>query len=204
MNANPNAMVSAKGRLFYICDEAPATIAGLPDQWMLVARDAFNGMLLWKRPVPDWGWKAWSAVETGGRFNLPLHIAAAAGRRRRPRVRDAGIQRAAVGPRRGHGRDRQDLRRHGVHRRDPVPRRSAGPDRSTTGRNRPTRSTISNSGSGGPRSAASADPPRRPAGEETGRGPGRRHRAKSSGQRTISPAWSRRPSPATFCTSPGC
>jgi outer membrane protein assembly factor BamB len=73
MNANPNAMVSAKGRLFYINDEAPATVAGMPDRWELVARDAFNGVLLWKRPVPDWGWKAWSTVETGGRFNLPLH-----------------------------------------------------------------------------------------------------------------------------------
>jgi outer membrane protein assembly factor BamB len=73
MNANPNAMVSAQGRLFYIADEAPATVAGLPGRWVLVGRDAFNGMLLWKRPVPDWGWQAWSAVETGGRFNLPLH-----------------------------------------------------------------------------------------------------------------------------------
>ena len=74
MNANPNALVSARGRIFYIVDEAPATVAGLPDQWVLVARDAFNGVLLWKRPVPDWGWKAWSADEEGGRFNLPLHI----------------------------------------------------------------------------------------------------------------------------------
>jgi outer membrane protein assembly factor BamB len=73
MNANPNAMVSAQGRLFYIVDEAPATVAGLPGRWMLVARDAFNGVLLWKRPVPDWGWRAWSSDETGGRFNLPLH-----------------------------------------------------------------------------------------------------------------------------------
>jgi outer membrane protein assembly factor BamB len=73
MNANPNAMVSARGRLFYIHDEAPATVAGMPDQWVLVARDAFNGVLLWKRPIAEWGWKAWSAVETGGRFNLPVH-----------------------------------------------------------------------------------------------------------------------------------
>jgi outer membrane protein assembly factor BamB len=57
-------MVSAKGRLFYISDEGPASIGGpLPDRWRLVARDAFNGVLLWKRPVPDWGWKAWSPSE---------------------------------------------------------------------------------------------------------------------------------------------
>ncbi|MGB2821511.1 MAG: PQQ-binding-like beta-propeller repeat protein, partial [Phycisphaerae bacterium] len=74
LNANPNAFVSAKGRIFYICDEAPATVTGLPDQWALVARDAFNGVLLWKRPVPEWGWKAWSLREAGGRFNLPVYI----------------------------------------------------------------------------------------------------------------------------------
>ena len=58
MNANPNAMVSAQGRIFYINDEATATVSGLPDKWVLIARDGFNGTLLWKRPVPDWGWKA--------------------------------------------------------------------------------------------------------------------------------------------------
>ena len=57
-------MVSARGRLFFIADEAPPSIGGrLPDQWRLVARDAFNGVLLWKRPVPDWGWQAWSPKE---------------------------------------------------------------------------------------------------------------------------------------------
>ncbi len=74
MNANPDALVSAGGRIFYISDLAPATVSGVPDRWMLVARDAFNGLLLWQRPVADWGWKAWSTVETGGRFNIPLHI----------------------------------------------------------------------------------------------------------------------------------
>lgn len=54
-------MVSAKGRLFYISDEAPASVGGpLPDKWRLVARDAFSGVVLWKQPVTDWGWKAWS------------------------------------------------------------------------------------------------------------------------------------------------
>jgi outer membrane protein assembly factor BamB len=57
-------MVSARGRVFYILDEGPASIGGpLPDRWQLVARDAFNGVLLWKRPVPDWGWQSWSPSE---------------------------------------------------------------------------------------------------------------------------------------------
>jgi len=54
-------MVTARGRLFYISDEAPVSVGGeIPDRWRLVARDAFSGALLWKRDVPDWGWQAWS------------------------------------------------------------------------------------------------------------------------------------------------
>jgi outer membrane protein assembly factor BamB len=57
-------MVSARGRLFYINDEGPISTGGpLPDKWRLVARDAFSGALLWKLPVPDWGWQAWSPRE---------------------------------------------------------------------------------------------------------------------------------------------
>ena len=47
-------MVSAAGRLFYIIDEAPIASILLPPQWTLVARDAFNGVVLWKRPIADW------------------------------------------------------------------------------------------------------------------------------------------------------
>ena len=69
-----NALVSARGRIFYMVDEAPPGIGGeIPDQWALAARDAFNGLLLWKRPVALWGWKAWSGTWKG-RFNLPNHV----------------------------------------------------------------------------------------------------------------------------------
>ena len=69
-----SAMVSSRGRLFYISDEAPACLDGsVPDQWFLVARDAFNGVLLWKRPIAEWGWSQWSA-EWKGRFNQPPHL----------------------------------------------------------------------------------------------------------------------------------
>ncbi len=55
------AMVSAQGRMFSIFDEGPTGIVDrrIPDKWTLIARDAFNGVVLWKRPIPDWGWKAW-------------------------------------------------------------------------------------------------------------------------------------------------
>jgi len=71
-----NALVSAGGRIFAIINEALPGIDGLPDRWVLVARDAFNGKLLWKRPIPKWGWSQWSGHSYGhGRWNLPTHIA---------------------------------------------------------------------------------------------------------------------------------
>ena len=45
-----SAMVSANGRLFYLCDETLTCVDGtVPDRWFLTARDAFSGVLLWKR-----------------------------------------------------------------------------------------------------------------------------------------------------------
>ena len=52
--ASMSAAVCSAGRLFYIVDEAPlASIRYLGD-WKLIARDAFNGTLLWKKPVGPW------------------------------------------------------------------------------------------------------------------------------------------------------
>jgi len=69
-------MVSAGGRLLSIANDAPMGVTGLPGQWRLIARDAFNGLVLWKRPIGDWGWKAWGYWEQGhtARFNHPIHI----------------------------------------------------------------------------------------------------------------------------------
>ena len=55
------AMVSANGRLFYFLDEGPTGITDprFPARWTLIARDAFNGVLLWKRPLESWGWQQW-------------------------------------------------------------------------------------------------------------------------------------------------
>lgn len=70
-----SAMVSSAGRLFAIINEAPAGIDGLPDRWAVVARDAFNGKHLWKRPIAEWGWSQWSDHSYGhGRWNHPTHI----------------------------------------------------------------------------------------------------------------------------------
>jgi len=48
------ALVTAKGRIFYIADEAPQVSLFLPSSWRLIARDAFNGKLLWKREISSW------------------------------------------------------------------------------------------------------------------------------------------------------
>ena len=48
--------VSSGGRIFYIVDEAPIAAVILEPDWHLVARDAFSGVLLWKRRIPKWQW----------------------------------------------------------------------------------------------------------------------------------------------------
>jgi len=48
--------VTAGGRLFYVLDEASSANLELPGEWSIVARDAFNGVMLWKRPMESWVW----------------------------------------------------------------------------------------------------------------------------------------------------
>jgi outer membrane protein assembly factor BamB len=48
------AMVTARGRIFYIIDEGPRVSLFLPSMWRLVSRDAFNGKILWKRDIEKW------------------------------------------------------------------------------------------------------------------------------------------------------
>jgi outer membrane protein assembly factor BamB len=75
-------LVSAGGRLLYFLDEGLIGITDqrLPERWSLVARDAFNGKLLWKQPLGEWGWPEWASQKfagkdwteiTGGRTAVP-------------------------------------------------------------------------------------------------------------------------------------
>ena len=48
------SMVSSGGRLFSIEDHETAENPLLPARWSLVARDAFNGMILWMLDYPRW------------------------------------------------------------------------------------------------------------------------------------------------------
>jgi len=49
-----NSLVSSKGRLFTVEDLGSAEHPALPGKFVLVARDAFNGIVLWQQPFPDW------------------------------------------------------------------------------------------------------------------------------------------------------
>jgi len=77
------SVVTARGRLVYALDEGQPGIYALPSKWVLVARDAFNGVLLWKRPIPNWnpplglagfssGFRPRRLVADGERIFLPM------------------------------------------------------------------------------------------------------------------------------------
>ena len=64
-----DAVVTAGGRLFTIFDEAPTgVIQKLPWRCSLIARDAANGVLLWKVPMRKW--QPEFGTGTGGRWNI--------------------------------------------------------------------------------------------------------------------------------------
>ncbi len=52
--ASMNAMVSSGGTIFSICDQGPRVSMMHPPAWKLSAHNAFNGLLLWERPIAQW------------------------------------------------------------------------------------------------------------------------------------------------------
>ena len=61
-----SAVVTARGRLFYIVDESTAASNAVPGKWTIVARDAFSGVELWKSRI-----KNWASHRTGFRSGPP-------------------------------------------------------------------------------------------------------------------------------------
>ena len=57
--ASMSALVSTNGRMFYIMDEGSRISIQLPSKWKLIARDAFNGTILWKRDIAEWQNQLW-------------------------------------------------------------------------------------------------------------------------------------------------
>ena len=49
-----SACVSGDGKVFYIFDEGSTYSPYLPCRWTLTARDAFNGVILWRQPIDRW------------------------------------------------------------------------------------------------------------------------------------------------------
>jgi len=79
MLPNISAIVTAGGRLFYVMDESHTSIDTLPGRWSLLARDAFNGLLLWRQPIKEWGSTGWNEQKVRwephiGLSKFPLQI----------------------------------------------------------------------------------------------------------------------------------
>jgi outer membrane protein assembly factor BamB len=72
--SSSSAIVSAGGRNFYIFDEATNLSIQLPSRWTLIARDAFSGVLLWKRPIASWHTQLWRLKS--GPASLPRRLVA--------------------------------------------------------------------------------------------------------------------------------
>jgi outer membrane protein assembly factor BamB len=87
--ASMTSLVSTGGRVFYIFDEGLTASIQLPSRWRLIARDAFNGTLLWKRTIDKWNTRQYPLksgpahllrrlVAVGDRVYVTLGIDAAA------------------------------------------------------------------------------------------------------------------------------
>jgi len=55
-----SAMVSSGGRIFYVVDEGLVDTVLLPSDWNLIARDAFNGIELWRIKIDKWFDRIWT------------------------------------------------------------------------------------------------------------------------------------------------
>ena len=73
--ASMHAMVTTGGRVFYIIDEGLRAHVFLPPRWVLIARDAFNGTVLWRRQLDSWHAHNWPMKSGPG--HLPRRLVAA-------------------------------------------------------------------------------------------------------------------------------
>lgn len=84
--AGLTAMVSTGGRIFYVMDEGKNWSVLLPSKHFLVARDAYNGTIMWKKPLASWHPHLWPLksgpaqlprrlVAQGKKLYLPLGMA---------------------------------------------------------------------------------------------------------------------------------
>jgi outer membrane protein assembly factor BamB len=73
-----SSMVSADGRVIYIYDYSPSGIAeDIRNRFFLICRDAYNGVLLWKKEMIRWDSRDLTGLDghkAGGRWGFPPHI----------------------------------------------------------------------------------------------------------------------------------
>jgi len=69
-----HAMVSSGGRIFYVTDEGLRSHVFLPSRWVLIARDGFNGTILWKKQLTEWHPNNWPLKSGPG--HLPRKLVA--------------------------------------------------------------------------------------------------------------------------------
>jgi len=73
-----SAVVTAGGRVFTIFDEATPVSILAPPRWAVIARDAFNGTVLWKRKIDKWHTHLWPLKS--GPAQLPRRLVASGDR----------------------------------------------------------------------------------------------------------------------------
>ncbi len=75
--ASVSALACAAGRIFFINDAGSSRSIHLPAKWSLVARDAFNGNVLWTKDIPKWVNPLWPLKS--GPAATPRRLVASAG-----------------------------------------------------------------------------------------------------------------------------
>jgi len=76
-SSSVHAVVTTGGRLFYIVDEGPCASVLWDSDWKLVSRDAYNGVILWKREIDQWTDQLWPLKS--GPSNTPRRLVAVGG-----------------------------------------------------------------------------------------------------------------------------
>ena len=76
--ASMSALVSDGEKLFYIYDKGETSTMAVLPRWTLAARDAFNGIVLWERPINPW--EEYLRNFRSGPVHLPRSLVVADGR----------------------------------------------------------------------------------------------------------------------------
>ncbi len=74
-----SAMVSEGGRVYAIMDVGSKASIYLPSKWLLTARDAYSGVLLWQKELPSWHARLFPLKNDGASLQVTRRLVAADG-----------------------------------------------------------------------------------------------------------------------------